>query len=417
MLELNHCTDEPTVLHADYNGCFASAEAQLNPQLRGRPIAVAAGTADACCVISPSYEAKAYGVKVGCRVRDAKALCPDIIILQGRSDLYRYVHERFAEILRSYSSNVKLLSIDEAVIYLKNAPALNRGIVNVAHEIRERVYKEVGEHMSINIGISTNRFLAKTAASLHKPRGTDVITHENIRDVLNTLKLTDLCGINTRMDARLRMAGINTPLEMYDAPATKLKKEVYKSVLGNAWYLKMRGWEVENVETDRKSFGQSFALHKFTTKVDELTPILMKLTHKMGNRMRSRGYYAKGVHLGVMLNKESYWHEGRLTNQNLFSTNDLYKQFLRLLGTAPLTKPVSHMMISVYDLHQKETMQMELLDSQNWEKRKKLTDSIDLCNNRYGTYTVHSAQMLHTADKVTDRISFTAARDIHELYK
>ena len=140
--------------------------------------------------------------------------------------------------------------------------------------------------MKCNVGIGTNRFLAKTAASLHKPDGLDVITHKNLEEVYNSLKLTDLCGINTRFEARLNAYGIFTPLQFFHAPLQKLKKQVFRSILGYYWYLRLRGHEIDAVDFGRKSFGNSYALRQQTAEQKKLSPLLMKLCEKTGRRLR-----------------------------------------------------------------------------------------------------------------------------------
>lgn len=160
---------EPKVMHIDLNSCFATVEQQANPLIRNKPVAVAAGVADACCVISPSYEAKKMGIKVGFRVRDAKALCPNIIILPPDPPKYRAVHLLFSKIFKSYSPNVVPKSIDEAIIDFSGTKYPEIGLEKVGIEIKQRMKYEIGDYITCNIGIGTNRFLAKTAASLNKP--------------------------------------------------------------------------------------------------------------------------------------------------------------------------------------------------------------------------------------------------------
>src|SRR3989442_223410 len=113
-LALNH--NKPAIMHIDLNSCFATIEQQANPLLRGKPIAVAGYTTPNGYVISPSMEAKQKGVKVGMTVREAKLMCPGIVIRAPDPPKYRFVHTKFARIFRDYSPVVVPKSIDEAVI-------------------------------------------------------------------------------------------------------------------------------------------------------------------------------------------------------------------------------------------------------------------------------------------------------------
>src|SRR3954463_1003506 len=107
-LELNH--NAPTIMHVDLNSCFATIEQQANPLLRGKPIVVAAYNSPNGCVVAPSIEAKQFGVKTGMTVRDARLLCPGVIVRTPNPDLYRAVHLKFRRIFRDYSPDVVPLS-------------------------------------------------------------------------------------------------------------------------------------------------------------------------------------------------------------------------------------------------------------------------------------------------------------------
>ena len=176
-------------------------------------------------MIAPSYEAKRRGVKVGYRVHDALELCPDLVILPSDPDKYFYVHAQFVRIFRDYSPDVTPLSIDEAVIDFAGTPALRRAsLVEIGYEIKRRMKAEIGEWITCNIGIGTNRFLAKTAAGLHKPDGLDVITHRNLEAVYGQLELLDFCGINVlpriSSDANTRWAAYEQQESLTPPPST-----------------------------------------------------------------------------------------------------------------------------------------------------------------------------------------------------
>src|SRR6266487_3448915 len=195
---------------------------------------------------------------------------------------------------------------------------------------------EIGEWIACNIGIGTNRFLAKTAAGLHKPDGLDVITHRNLEAVYGQLELTDFCGINVRYEARLKAWGIFTPLEFLRAPLWQLHKQVFRSVVGYYWYLRLRGYEIDTAVFGRKSYGQSYSLHHFTADSRELRRLLMKLCEKMGRRPRHSGHFAQGVHVFCGFREYGRWHLGRtFPGRVLYATQDLYGAADELLEQRP----------------------------------------------------------------------------------
>jgi DNA polymerase IV len=284
-LALNH--NPPTIMHVDLNSCFATIEQQANPLLRGKPIVVAAYNSPNGCVVAPSIEAKTYGIKTGMTVRDARLLYPPVVVRTPDPPKYRAVHLMFRRIFRDYSPDVTPKSIDEAVIDLTDTLCLFKGsILDIGRQIKKRFREEIGEWMVCSIGVGTNRFLAKLAASLHKPDGLDVIDHTNVLEVYKRVSLLDLNGINTRFQARLNAYGIFNPIEFYNAPLDLLKKQVFQSVLGYCWYLRLRGHEIDAVDFKRKSFGNMYALGKQTNAVRELSKLLMKLCEKTGRRLQ-----------------------------------------------------------------------------------------------------------------------------------
>ncbi len=275
-LPINH--HEPLVMHIDLNSCFASVEQQANRTLRGRPIVVAAYPTPGGCVLAPSIEAKVLGIKVGMRVRDAQAICRDVVVLTPDVAKVQAVHERMMRVFRRYTSDMTPKSIDEAVLDFAHCEAVvKRPIESVAREIKASIRREIGEWLRCSIGLGTNRFLAKVGAGLRKPDGFDVIRADNLREVYGWLKLVDLPGINTRYEARLHASGIFTPLEFLDAGWGTLVKQVFKSTEGHRWYLRLRGWEVDRISFGRKSFGHSYALPRPTADRPALSRLVMKL--------------------------------------------------------------------------------------------------------------------------------------------
>ena len=256
-------TAKPRLMHIDMNSCFASIEQQANPLLRDRPIVVSPYTSPRGIIVAPSVEAKALGIKLGMRNQEAKEICPNLVILPPDPDKYRDAHRRFKEILLSYTDQVYPRSIDEAIVDFRGTLD-SRKLLDIGAEIKKRIYEEIGVAIRVSVGIGPNRWLAKLAAGLTKPDGLEQIDEHNLEDVYSRVELTDLPGINVRYEARLKANGIHTPLELMNTPMITLKKRVFGSVNGYYWHLRMRGWEVDDIEWQRKSIGHSYALKKKT---------------------------------------------------------------------------------------------------------------------------------------------------------
>lgn len=406
---------EPLMMHIDLNSCFASVEQQANRLLRGHPIGVAANVSLGGCVISPSKEMKSRGAKIG-RVRDILKIVPDARIIPSDPDKYFYIHKRFSDLFREYSPDVTPLSIDEAVINFKGVLGIHgKDMIGIGREIKLRMREEIGDWLTCNVGIGTNRFLAKLAAGLHKPDGIDVITRENLRQVYEDLDLLDLCGINVRNKVRLVLAGIYTPTDFLDAPVWQLWKQVFGSVAGYQWYLRLRGWEVDDVTFKRRSYGQQYALHHFTYEHRDVDRIMMKLCEKMGRRLRRSGNYAKGVNVDCSFIDRTWWHRGQKTPKTLYSTGDLHAESMRLLANRPIKK-ITHLGVSCYGLTPVKQLPLTLFDT-GAEREMRVADALDQCNNRFGEYAVHTARMSGMEDEVIKRVPFHATTDtLSEIY-
>lgn len=399
-----------TIMHIDLNSCFASVEQQANPFLRGKPVAVAAYDTPNGCIVAASIEAKKSGIKVGVRVKDGKLLCPQLIVLTPDSNKYREVHLKLKRLLSDYTPKVIPKSIDEFVLDLTGCPILKNGVHEVGREIKQRIREEVGDYLTVSIGIGPNRFLAKTASNLHKPDGLDEINEANFMSIYTSLILTDLTGIDRQNAIRLNNVGIYTVVDFFNADIRQLRS-AFRSILGYYWFLRLRGWEIDDVDWRTKSFGHSYSLPKFFTKIEELAPILSKLVEKVGFRMRQSDYQAQGVHLAVLYKDHEYFHQGVSLDQPLFSSQDIYRVAYRLLRHSPYRLPVRNLAVSCFDLTSRDSIQLELFHDSL--RKESLAKAIDTINERWGNFVLTPAIMANTEDYVHDRIGFGNVRGLN----
>lgn len=392
-------------MHIDINSCFATIEQQLHPELRGKPIAVAAYPTASGCILAPSREAKKLGIKTGMRVRDGKQIFAGLVILTPHPDAYRRVHLQLRKLISNYTAEFTPKSIDEFVLKLTDYPILrDHTMQEAAKDIKEKIKSDIGEWITVSIGIAPNRFLAKVASNLHKPDGLDEINKNNYLTIFSGLKLTDLCGIKTRSVIRLNSVGIFTVQDFYQAPLWKLRA-AFNSVAGYYWYLRLKGYEIDDFKSERKTFGNSYALPKPLSTPEEISPILSKLVEKMGYRLRTAGYKAGGIHLAISFRDGSFWHQGGKLKRILYDSRDLYTQAYRLLLQCPLAgRPVRELAVSVFDLSSCHSSQLNLFE--DVAKKEKLVESLDKINNQWGDFTVSPAKMVTMRGLILDRIAF-----------
>lgn len=407
MSEFNY--ERPLIMHVDLNSCFATVEQQARPMLRGKPVAIINRLTDMTAIITASYEAKAMGVKVGMRLKEAKLLCPDIIGLESDPEKYRFVYHKLLDIMHDYSAHVTMKSIDEGIIDFHDTTAAiaGRDLVDIGQEIKQRLKDEIGIWMRCNVGIATNRFLAKTAAGLHKPDGLDVITPDTLREVLGSLKLTDLTGIAGRNEKRLNSVGIYTPLDFLDADIVTLQRIVFKSVVGQWWYKRLRGFEVDDVSTDMKRVGRQYVLERFDLSYDQVLQRLHHLCESVGSRMRSQHKAARGIYVYGKTYERVYWHASQMSQLAFCSDQTIYEQARRLFENAP-----SHLReigIHCYELESDQDGQLSLFKDKIVRERH-ITGAIDDINKQFGQRTIHSADTLNTGLYVKQKIPFGSTR-------
>ena len=170
------------ILHCDLNNFYASCECLLNPELKGKPVAVGGKEEDRHgVVVAANYEAKKFGVHCGVTTYQAKKLCKDLIICQPHFKAYNEYSKKVRKIYEEYTDQVEIFSIDECWLDVTHSKIFGTS-VQIANEIRERIKKEIG--LTISVGVSFNKTFAKIASDLKKPDATTVITQENFKTKL-----------------------------------------------------------------------------------------------------------------------------------------------------------------------------------------------------------------------------------------
>ncbi len=401
----------PTILHIDLNSCFATVEQQANHKLRGKPIGVSPIGGQYGCVIAPSIEAKALGIKTGMRVNECLKICPTMLILPPDPWKYRFVHVQFRKLLEEYSPEVHPKSIDEFVVDLKGTPALQRGIKKVGREIKRRIKAEIGDYLTVSIGIAPNRTLAKLAAGLHKPDGLDIIDINNYLDIYKSISLKDLPGIDKGFSGRLALIGVYTVLQMLDCELKELKQG-FRSVVGEDWFARLRGWEVDNVEWATKSFSNQRVIYPAIINPDDILARLMFLTWKTTSRMRINGYQARHVFFGFNYRIGYYWEGKRTLKHYTFSSTEIFKIFKEIFRYEAPRDYISQIFVGVSDLKSRTELQMQVF--QDIERESALYTAVDKIEHEYGKNTIKPAIMLGTEGIASHRIPFNAVREMEQ---
>ena len=407
--QFNNAT--PLVMHVDLNSCFASIEQQARPKLRGRPVVIVNRACSKTSIITASYEAKNLGVKTLMKLSDAKRIIPNLIAIESDPAKYRFVYRKLLNIMESYSAHVTMKSIDEGVIDFNQTTNLIKkvGLENIAYEIKNRLSTEVGVAMRCNIGIGTNRFLAKTAASLHKPNGLDIITSQNLHSIFKNLKLTDLTGIANKNQARLNAVNNFTPVDFLNTNEENLRLVVFKSIEGTKWHQRLRGFEVDDVTSEISRVGRQYVLESFSLNQYQILQRLHHLCESVGWRMRSQGKMARGVYIYVKTNN-SYnpvWHNSKLLATPFCSNQAIFAIAKELFSSAP--QNIKEIGIHCYKLSNNRGNQLVLFSDELLQEEA-LSLATDKINHRYGERTIVSADTISSGVYTSQKIPFGSTR-------
>lgn len=285
-------------LFLDLNSYFASVEQQINPALRGKPVAVVPADTPHTCAIAASYEAKAYGVKTGTIIRDAKRMCPGLICIQARHDQYVKYHNLLIEEIVKHTPINTVWSIDELDSCLPPGKRSEAAAREVAMRIKRGIWANVGEALNCSIGIAPNSLLGKIATDMEKPNGLVVLRPEELPGRLLDLKLTDLPGIGANMEQRLRRAGITT-VEQFWNTSPKHARKIWGSVQGERFWYRLHGYDFPHEPTKKSMIGHSRVLDPALRTEEKARLMTRRLLTKAVQRLRRQNLYAGTLSLGV----------------------------------------------------------------------------------------------------------------------
>jgi DNA polymerase IV len=392
------------IMHVDINSCFATLEQQANPLLRGKPVAITNRLTKNATIITASYEAKALGIRTGTKIEEAKALAPTLVTLESDPEKYIHANQILCSILSQYSPDVHIKSIDEGLIDFTTVQLLEkRDLDTVAKEIKQEIKQKLGEWVTCNIGIGPNRFLAKFAAGLQKPDGLTRIDHTNIRTMYSFWSLRDLPGINYRLERRLKLATIHTPLQFLNTPLPMLWHQIFKGICGYYWHRRLRGWEVDEQISATKSVGKQYVLPPNTPN-HKLEAVIFKLCQLLGRRLRAKNLCAKTITAGYSYKNGYYFHATKTSFKKFYSTQEIFETTQRILLQAPKA-PIRILFIRCYNLSSSQSRQIEIFTNypaKNWE----INDITDSINDRFGEFTIIPASMYGTTEDAKPKIAF-----------
>ncbi len=390
------------IMHVDMNAFFASVEQQSNPALRGRPVAVV-GSQQRTIILTASYEARDYGVKTGMRLDEARRQCPALRLIPANNRLYTHVSAQIIRIFHDYTPLVEVFSIDEGFLDLSGSLQLYGSVRRIAYLIKSRIKARFG--LTCSVGIAPNKLLAKLASEMKKPDGLTIITEDQVAEVLEDLPIGAICGIGRKTAYKLNRLGIQTCGQLGRFPVRILKSRF--GVVGERLVMMGQGIDSSPVvpqdqEPAVKTVGHSMTLKRDVQTREEIGRFLLQLSEMVGRRARRYGVSGRTVTLTVRYADFTTFSRQQIQQNDICLTEQIYRSVLKILDNLLLTQPVRLLGVRLSSL---QHHQRQLLLLPEDRKRQQLTRALDQVNDRYGEFTLMSADLLQVKGKGSHVIS------------
>ncbi|OGS19566.1 MAG: hypothetical protein A2219_00580 [Elusimicrobia bacterium RIFOXYA2_FULL_50_26] len=381
------------ILLLDMNAYFASVEQVINPALRGKPVAVCGE--GRTVITTASYEARRFGVKTGMTFPQAKRICPALIAVPGNYHLYSAVSREIQKILLDFTDNVEPCSIDECYMDITRLCKVNASARDIALDIKKRIYAEF--RLTCSIGIGPNKVIAKLASKMQKPDGLVIFNKEDVPGLFERFPVEDLqgVGVGKKVSGKLIRLGITTAGQLGGAPISLLCNHF--GVFG--YYLKNIGnghddGPVKNYYEHElpKSVGHSHTLPRDSRDIKLIKSLLLLLSEKVGVRLRAAGMSGKTVSVTVRYADFTTFSKQAGAGRPISGGCDIYASALAIFKKLlPLPQPVRLLGVSISSLSVDDNQQF-LFEGQ--EKLRKLAQSVDAINKKFGAFTLKPASLL-----------------------
>ena len=379
-------------LYLDFDGFFASVMQQAIPHLRGKPVGVIpfeTNAADRTIVIACSCEAKAAGCKNVMPVLEARRVCPDLILVPQRPDLFRRAHNTLLNEIACEIPIETVKSIDELTCELdKNTIAEPKAL---AGRIKQRLRNNVGEFITCSIGFAANRMLAKIACKVDKPNGVTIWQPPDMPKPLLAMTFDDIPGIGGRMAERLKVAKIRNVEELWNSQPKHLRA-IWGNVNGERMWYAIHGYDIQAMPTSRGMFGHGRVLPPDWRDIEHCLACSRLLLTKAARRMRRDGYYANRLWLWLDIRDNSWFAQRPLpcVQDDQACLAGLAALWEKARAEIPNSTKIIRVGVTLLDLSPAGLRQLELFADDDRERQKceTITNTMDFLNRKFGKRVV-----------------------------
>ncbi len=389
-------TEERVILHCDLNNFFASVSLLFNPTLRSVPVAVCGDKEQRHGIVLAKNEAaKRCGVKTAEAIFEARAKCPELVILPPMMDKYKEYSEKAHRIYEEYTDMIEPFGIDECWLDVTGSRLLFGSGEEIADKIRREIKQKLG--ITVSIGVSFNKVFAKLGSDMKKPDGITVISRENFREKIWRLPISDLLFVGRKTTDRLRSCGICTI-----GDAAVCSDEMLERLLGkNGLELKRYALGEDNSPVSRqhekatpKSIGRSVTRQQDFKTPDEIWGMFLSLAREISDSLREQGLYAGGVQVHIRNAALSVKEFSRSYPDSVNGAKIIAERGMELLNEHfGFTEPLRSVGLRAINLRGYQTAIQEDIfgDSEKRETEEKIESSIYELRKKFGSTSITRA--------------------------
>jgi len=396
------------IFHVDMNSFYASVEMAYNPELKGKPLAIAGNPEERRgIIVTSSYEARAKGVRTTMNIWQAKKLCPELIVLRPNFDRYRAASREIFKILSDITPVVQPVSIDEGYMDVTESET-NGNQIELAHDLQQRILNELD--IPCSIGIAPNKFLAKMASDMKKPLGITVLRKRELPNILWPLKVEEMHGIGEKTAEKLNAIDIHTIGDL-------AKKDVYqlKQLLGiNGERLSNRanGVDTRPVDPDAiydfKSIGSSQTLAEDTTDLVVIQRLMVLLAENVDRRMKRKDAAGKSIQIMIRYHDRHTITRSKKLQSYIETKSDIYMLANELFQKHWNGEPIRLLGVTMQDVEEKRNIgqQLDLFTYEKAASKENLYTAIETLTEKYGKNPFKQWKKVENEDDAQPRTSF-----------
>lgn len=407
---------ERVILHSDMNNCYASIELLYRPELRGKPVAVG-GDPEARhgIVLAKDQIAKKAGVKTGMALWQARQVCPDIVFVPPRMDLYLKFSRLAHEIYGEYTDKQEAFGIDESWLDVTESCSIKGDGMTVANQISSRIKKELG--ITVSIGVSWNKIFAKLGSDYKKPDAITEISRENYKEIVWPLKAEELLYVGRATKRKLNQYGIRTIGELATADRKFLHRTLGKmgvvlSVFANGDDQTPVSYEDEHAPI--KSIGNSTTTPRDLENETDVSIIVYLLAESVSARLRENHFVGDVIEISVRDNELHSFTRQRKVSMPTNITSEIGSYAMQIFkDNYNWNKPIRSIGVRVADLMTDTVpVQLDLFnDQERRERQHKMDLAVDEIRRRFGYYSIQRGMMYQDR-----RLSSVNAKDDHTVH-